>query len=359
MSMKFLLKLVTALTIFLGVPTCLFAQTGASYNYYFAHLASGGVWRTTFTFVNPTENFATCTTTFYSNLGNLLQLPFGGIKRSVVPYNLVPGGTLHAQTDSDPTGPVLTGWAHATCDGPVKASVLFRDFEGTAPRAEASVPASTTPAVRFVTFSDQITGVAFANPLSTVSTLTFTARDLGGKTLAVNSLTLPGLNHGSFNVGPFLGLRPFQGSLSIDATSPIISLALDFESAPIFSALPPGQDDSTADFKIPISSIDVVEIQGDDNQYLGLVSFAKRTDLNSVFNPLGSYGAPLSQLSIFNTFGTYGSSVSELSAFNDKATRPPSVLINSSPVGKLTTNQSIKDAIDPWYLLGYIRGKNY
>src|SRR5215468_4492478 len=107
MSMKFLLKLMTALTIFLGVPTCLFAQTGASYNYYFAHLASGGVWRTTFTFVNPTDNFVTCTTTFYSNLGNLLQLPFGGIKRSVVPYNLVPRGTLHAQTDSDPTGPVL------------------------------------------------------------------------------------------------------------------------------------------------------------------------------------------------------------------------------------------------------------
>jgi hypothetical protein len=44
-----------------------------------------------------------------------------------------------------------------------------------------------------------------------------------------------------------------------------------------------------------------------------------------------------------------------LSAFNDKATRPPTLLINSNPVGKLTTNQSIKDAFDPWYLLGKIR----
>jgi hypothetical protein len=357
--MRCLLKLLPIAAMVLGVPAFSFCQTGVGYNYYFAHLVSGGIWRTTFTYVNPTDNFITCDTSFYSEAGGPLPLSFGGIKSSVFLYNLLPGGTIHSQTDANPSGPVEAGWARAVCDGPIRASVLFRSFKGSVAQAEGSVLASTTPATRFVTFSDQISGVAFANPLSVPSTLTFTARNLAGQTLTTKSLTLPALNHGNFNVGPYMNINSFQGSLTIDATSPILSLALNFESSPVFSALPPGQDESTADFKIPISSVDVVEIRGDDNQYLGLVSFARKADLSSVFNPLGSYGAPLSQVSIFNTFGNYGSSFSDLSAFNDKATRPPTVLINSNQVGKLTTNQSIKDAIDPWYLLGYVRGKNY
>jgi hypothetical protein len=357
--MKSWLKRLLPFFVILALPALSLGQSGAQYNYYFAHIASGGVWRTTFTYVNPTDSFVTCNTSFYSDTGGPLLLSFGGTKASVVPYNLVPQGTIHAQTDADPNGKVQTGWAQAVCNGPLKASVLFRDFKAGVAIAEASVLASTAPATRFVFYSDQITGVAFANPLSDLSTLTFTARDVSGQTLATRNLLLAGMNHGNFNVGPFLNLNAFQGSLTIEATSPIISLALDFESAPVFSALPPGGDDSASDFKIPISSVDVVEIVGDDNQYLGLVSYAQRSNLNSVFNPLGSYGAPLSQVSIFNTFGNYGSSSSDLSAFNNQATRPPTVLINRNPVGKLTTNQSIPGALDPWYLLGYIRGKNY
>src|SRR6266540_1045491 len=89
-SMRCLLKLSMAFAVLLGIPTFLFSQSGVEYNYYFAHLASGGVWRTTFTFVNPADNLVTCNTTFYSNTGGLLQLSFGGIKTSVVPYNLLP-----------------------------------------------------------------------------------------------------------------------------------------------------------------------------------------------------------------------------------------------------------------------------
>jgi hypothetical protein len=357
--MRYPLHVFVSLTIFLGLPSFSFSQTGAAYTYYFAHLASGGVWRTTFTYVNPTDSFVACNTSFYSQSGGPLTLSVGGIKSSFVPYNIVPRGTVHSQTDADPTGPVRVGWAKAVCDGPIQASVLFRSFKGSVPQAEGSVLASTTPTTRFLSFSDEKTGIAFANPLSVSSDLTFTARNLAGETLTTKSLTLLAMNHGTFNAGPYLGLNSFKGSLTIDATSPIVSLALNFESAPVFSALPPGQDESTSDFRIPISSIDVVEIRGDDNQYLGLVSYVKKTDLNSVFNPMGSYGAPLSQVSIFNIYGNYGSSVSDLSAFNDKAARPPTLLINSKSVGKLTTNQSIKDAFDPWYLLGYIRGKNY
>jgi len=231
---------------------------------------------------------------------------------------------------------------------------------GSVPEAEGSVLASTSPASQFVTYSDQITGVAYANPLSTLSTLTFTARDSFGKTLATKNLILQGLSHGNFNVGAFLNLNSFQGSLVVDASSPIIFLSLDFESAPVFSSLPPGEDVSRADFVIPIASTDVVEIEGADNQYLGLVSYAQRTGAKSVFNPMGLYGSTTSPTSILNPFGNYGSSTfSDLSAFYPSAQQPPYLLINGTAVGRVTTNSSIQNAIDPWYLLGYIRGKNY
>ncbi len=357
--MRYFRRLLPVTACILVVPSFLSAQNGAQYSYYFAHIASGGIWRTTFTYVNSTQNLITCDTNFYSDTGGPLPLSFSGIRLSTLRYNLLVGGTIHAQTDADPNGSVQTGWARALCTGPVKASALFRSFRGSVAEAEGSVLASTAPATRFVTYSDQITGVAVANPLDTRSTLTFTARNLQGQSLGTKILTLQGSNHGSFNVGPFMNLSAFQGSLTIDATSPILSLALNFESSPVFSALPPGQDESVSDFTIPISAIDTVEIKADDGQYLGLVSFANRANLNSVFNPLGSYGTQLSQISIFNIYGNYGSSFSDLSAFNANAIHPPTVLENNNPVGKLTTNRSLQDAIDPWYLLGYIRGKNY
>src|SRR5262249_44098747 len=156
-------------------PSFSFSQTGAAYSYYFAHLASGGIWRTTFTYVNPNNNFVTCNTSFYSQSGAPLTLSFGGIKSSLVPYNIVPRGTVHSQTDADPTASVRVGWAMAVCDGPIQASVLFRSFKESIAQAEGSVLATATPAPRFDSFADEKTGIAFANPLPGSSELTFTA----------------------------------------------------------------------------------------------------------------------------------------------------------------------------------------
>ncbi|HVN81309.1 MAG TPA: hypothetical protein VMW38_20130, partial [Terriglobia bacterium] len=247
--MQFNLKLLFPMAALLAVPPAVQCQTtGATYSYYFAHIATGSIWRTTFTYVNLSDAYSTCDTSFYSDSGGPLKLSFGGIKTSIVHYSIQGGGTLRGQTDSDPTGPVVTGWALGSCTGPMKASALFRSYKGDVPEAEGSVLASTNPASQFVTYSDQITGVAYANPLSTLSTVTFTARNSSGQRLATKSLILPGGNHGNFNVGAFLNLDSFpQGSLEVDATSPIILLSLDFESSPVFSALPPGEDVSGQD----------------------------------------------------------------------------------------------------------------
>ena len=121
------------------------AQTNVLYNYYFAHVASGGIWRTTLTYVNPGSDFVTCNTSFYSNTGAHLPLTFAGITTSLLTQNVLAGGTIHTQTDAQPTAPVQTGWALCQCTGPIKASILFRSYSGALPQAEGSVLGATTP----------------------------------------------------------------------------------------------------------------------------------------------------------------------------------------------------------------------
>ena len=219
------------------VPTAL--------SYYFAHIAAAGPWQTTFTYVNQTTLPVTCNTSFYSDAGSPLSLFFGGVASTSTSDTISPGGLARRQTDSQPGMPVTTGWALAACSGPVKASTLFREYNGAAAVAEASVPAMTAPATQFVTYADQETGVAFANPSTSAATVTLTAKDATGTVVASNSLTLQPGAHGSQNLGPLLGIQNFQGSITIASTAPIVSLSLNAEAAPVISSLPPGETSDT------------------------------------------------------------------------------------------------------------------
>jgi hypothetical protein len=219
------------------------AQTDLTY--YFAHIAAAASWRTTFTYVNQTTLPVTCDTSFYSDTGTPLPLPFNGAPLSSVSDAIAAGGLARRQTDSQPNLPVVTGWAAASCNGPVKASALFRDYNGSVALAEASVPAMAAAATQFVTYADQTTGVAYANPSPGSAMVTFTARNQTGVVLASQSIAVPSGWHGSQNLGTLLSLSSFQGSLTITASAPIVSLSLNAEAAPILSSLPPGQPDGT------------------------------------------------------------------------------------------------------------------
>jgi hypothetical protein len=48
-----------------------------------------------------------------------------------------------------------------------------------------------------------------------------------------------------------LGLQSFTGFVKITSTIPIVSLSLNFEAAPIFSSLPPGDLPSTTPLVTP------------------------------------------------------------------------------------------------------------
>ena len=234
-------------------PGELDASAQGSTTYYFPHLAVGDNWQTTITYINYSREEVTCQTDFLSDHGSPLMVSFAELgtvdsRTDVLP----PGGSVHQETDVDLSAPLVPGWARAACSGPVQASLLFRQYDSEGmPVAEAGVNAATVPATRFVTFAEQGegkngTGVAYANPSDTAALVIFTARDADGEVLAIEDLMLPPNGHGAQNMPPLFDLSSFTGSLEVTSTEPIVSLSLNFEAAPVFSSLPPGKLDASA-----------------------------------------------------------------------------------------------------------------
>ena len=220
--------------------------------YYFPHLAVGAGWQTTITYINYSSEEVSCRTEFLSDDGTPLLVSFAD--RGTVPSRsdvLLPGGSVHQETNVALSAPLAPGWARATCSGAVKASLLYRRFEGGVPTGEAGVNATTVPATRFVTFAEQGEGqlgtaVAYANPSDTQADITFTVRDEDGLTLASDGLMLSPNGHGAQNMEGLFDLSSFTGSLEVTSTEPIVTLSLNAEAAPIFSSLPPGELDAAA-----------------------------------------------------------------------------------------------------------------
>ena len=218
--------------------------------YYFPHLAVGASWQTTITYINYSSEEVTCETEFISDHGSPLLVSFPG--RGMVvrrPDVLPPGGSVHEETDVELSAPLVPGWAKAVCTGPVKASLLFRQYDSEGePVAEAGVNATSVKATRFITFAEQAegktgTGVAYANPSETAAHVTFTAKDTTGETLASEVRTLLPDGHNAHVMSTLFGFTSFSGSLEVTSTEPIVSLSLNFEAAPVFSSLPPGEVD--------------------------------------------------------------------------------------------------------------------
>ena len=226
------------------------ASAQGATTYYFPHLAVGASWQTTITYINYSSQEVTCETEFISDHGSPLLVSFPG--RGMVvrrPYVLPPGGSMHEETDVELSAPLVPGWAKAACTGPVKASLLFRQYDSEGePVAEAGVNATSGKATRFITFAEQAegktgTGVAYANPSETAAHVTFTAKDTTGETLASEVRTLLPDGHNAHVMSTLFGFTSFSGSLEVTSTEPIVSLSLNFEAAPVFSSLPPGEVD--------------------------------------------------------------------------------------------------------------------
>jgi hypothetical protein len=216
--------------------------TGGSNTYYFSDLAFAGGFQTTLTLINDSPQSVTCTTTFYSNSGGPLAVPFSQGSVSARTDVLPPGNSIHDQTLPIPTPPYTEGWAESSCTGPIEASLLYRYSPNGVPASEAGVNAETAPSKFFATFAQAATGVAYANPSATqTATVTFTIFNTAGAQVGTTSFTLGPLAHGSQNISVlFPSPTNFTGMVEITSTIPIISLSLNAEAFPVISSLPPG-----------------------------------------------------------------------------------------------------------------------
>jgi len=223
-----------------SIPFTVSAPAASGAAYYFPQLAFGGGFQTTLSYVNYSPQTVTCSTTFYSDTGGSLQVPFSGGSVSQRTDSLAAGADIHVQTNAAAGSASAEGWAQVQCSAPVKASLLYRLYSGSVAQGEASVNATTAAATEFVTFAQTQTGIAYANPSTSAATVTVTALDSGGNLLGSKSFALAPSAHGAANIGPLLGLTSFTGSVQITSTVPIVSLALNAEAYPVFSSLPAG-----------------------------------------------------------------------------------------------------------------------
>jgi len=223
------------------------AQLSLTPTYFFSHLAFGSGYQTTLTYLNYSPQSVSCTTTFLSDSGAALAVPFAGGTVSSRTDNLAPGASIHVQTNAAANASGSGGWAQAQCTGPIKASLLYRLYNGSGvPQGEAGVNAMAAPAREFVTFADTNTGVAWANPTTQLADVTITALDAKtGASQGSTTFNLPSMAHGAANVSCSTGClfklaSTFTGSIQITSTVPIVSLSLNAEAFPVFSSLPPG-----------------------------------------------------------------------------------------------------------------------
>ena len=156
---------------------------------------------------------------------------------------LAPGGSIHLLSTA---GAIATGgWAQGQCTGPVKASMLFRWYNQATAITEAGVNATSVPATKFVTYADQLTGVALANPSSSqAASATVTALDSTGAVVGTSTMTVPPKGHKSANINNLIS-QSFTGSVEITSDVPIVSLSLNAEASTqahlVVSSLPPGE----------------------------------------------------------------------------------------------------------------------
>lgn len=97
---------------------------------------------------------------------------------------------------------------------------------------------------------------------------------------------------------------------------------------------------------LPTDASKLFVMGGQDRQvFLGCLNCGE-TDRDSITNPMGRFGSPVSRLSIANPISEYGSPVRATSACNPVASRPPLVVTGTGKVlGELTSNEARRGRI--------------
>ena len=219
------IKLLFIGTILAAAAYGQFDTQGSQVLSYLPQLADGGPtsqrWVTSFTFVNPHFTLsASGVVSLYADNGTPLLLDFGGGAVSSFAFTIPPQGTV-VFTSRGASPSIVTGWATAASTLPIQAVVQYRYSVNGVP--EQGVSALATEASTFFRSPASFqTGVAIANIYSSPISVTVSALDANGGSVANTTLTLPALGHTSFSVSqvfPGLG-STFRGTITISPTLP-------------------------------------------------------------------------------------------------------------------------------------------
>ncbi len=174
-----------------------------------AQVASGGGWKTTFTFVNTGTGAAQITLDFSDNSGAALSLPLGfpqtaaNVTASSVTKSLAPNTSVIVETQGLNSQAVVVGSARLTTSGNVGGFAIFRDG-GTG--QEAVVPLETRAGGSYILAFDNTdglaTGLALANVSTQAASVFVTLRSDTGAVLGTTTINLPAHGHTSFLLSP-------------------------------------------------------------------------------------------------------------------------------------------------------------
>ncbi len=208
------------------------SPTTESTTLYFAHFGDGGGITSTLILVNPLDETVTGTVDLFDYEGRALSVDINQVvQNGSFPFALPPRGVGFYATDGE--GETATGWVKVASDLPLGGTLLFDADLGVAgvgsvePAGRLLVPieSSTSVGVR--------TGVALANPTTSIVDIMLTLRGDDGEPVPGGSTSVPLPPHGQIAQFPeeiFLGenidFRDFRGTLEVSASVPIAGMAI-------------------------------------------------------------------------------------------------------------------------------------
>jgi hypothetical protein len=219
----------------------------------FAHLASGGSWKTSLTLVNMAASPSPIRLRFWANDGNELILPLSSPQTggppsssgSYLDWTIPAYGSLVLETEAPAAGPILTGWAELQTAGDVTGFAIFR-LRLNGSESEAVVPYENRSRVSYLLPFDEttgfVTGMALANLSSTAqATVNVVLRDDAGNQIGTGTIPLNPRGHMSSEVSSWVsGMAGRRGTLEFrnTAAGSIAVLGLRFNRFASFATIP-------------------------------------------------------------------------------------------------------------------------
>jgi hypothetical protein len=203
-----------------------------------SHIADGGGWRTTIVLVNADSSPAAFTLNFFGEDGSPMTLAIAGRGRVSSISDTIPvgGGRTYETNGTE----AVVGWALVTTSQSVGGTAIFRAVDS---GQEAAVPLLAAGASKLLipydTSGGLALGIAFANPSATNDvTVTVTARNEQGRTIASDRKVVPARGHSSLVFSNPSGAPADQrGVLELSAPSTIFALGIRANAQGAFTSI--------------------------------------------------------------------------------------------------------------------------